>query len=124
MIKIVLLIVFAAAALTAGLWDYLKHYGKHKPTGPHPWMNRPSIYSHIKANIGGNGKLTQKGDALPDEEMVFKPGDVRWISGGMDGAFAHHAGGQEKKKAKKIAALLNGYARTGKFASKLKLYNM
>lgn len=60
-----------------------------------PWdSKRASIYRHILANIDfEDGKLTKAGQTLPDDDVVYKPGDLRWVPGGFDGAFGHHGGG-------------------------------
>lgn len=60
-----------------------------------PWdSGRTSIYRHILANIDPeDGKLTEAGRTLPDDDVVYKPGDLRWVPGGFDGTFGHHGGG-------------------------------
>lgn len=53
-----------------------------------PWdPRRTSIRDHIAAHLGADGRVTEAGQTLPDE-----PDDnrLRWIPGGLDGAFGHH----------------------------------
>lgn len=73
-----------------------------------PWGSRPSIYAHIKAHIiEGKDGLAEGGDRLPDDAEVFEEGGLRWVSGGLDGAFGHHSGGgNEHETAKKVLGLL------------------
>ena len=57
-----------------------------------PWDNRPSIFRHIASHIVTDTKgLTEGGEQLPDDEQVFGAGQLRWVAGGRDGAFGHHA---------------------------------
>src|SRR5262245_50604773 len=55
-----------------------------------PWdAGRPSIYDHIHGLVAeGKNDLF----ALPDDEVVSPPGALRWVAGGLDGAFGHHGG--------------------------------
>ena len=57
-----------------------------------PWGTRPAIYDHVVAHLD-NGRLTQEGDTLPDEPTETDENRLRWVSGGLDGAFGHHGGG-------------------------------
>lgn len=58
-----------------------------------PWGDRPSIYQHILANIRpGEPGLSEKGDLLPDEEIVNAGKQIRWAPGALDGVFGHHSG--------------------------------
>ncbi|MFC9778393.1 limonene hydroxylase [Paenibacillus chitinolyticus] len=50
-----------------------------------PWEGKTSIYSYIKeqgSDIDGT---------LPDDEEFWAGGKLRWVAGGLDGAFGHHA---------------------------------
>lgn len=60
-----------------------------------PWdSGRPSIYRHILTNTDHEtGTLSPSGLTLPDDDVVYKQGDLRWVPGGFDGAFGHHGGG-------------------------------
>lgn len=61
-----------------------------------PWGQRPSIFVHVQKHIvPGKDGLAEGGDSLPDEAEVFEEGGLRWVSGGLDGAFGHHWGGGE-----------------------------
>ncbi len=73
-----------------------------------PWGARPSIYEHIESHIAaGKDGLSEGGDQLPDEAELFEEGALRWVSGGMDGAFGHHgAGGNEQDSAEQVFGLL------------------
>jgi len=61
-----------------------------------PWGDRPSIYQHILANIRpGEPGLGEKGDLLPDEEIVRGGKEIGWAPGALDGVFGHHVGSSE-----------------------------
>ena len=61
-----------------------------------PWGDRPSIYRHILENIRpGEPGLGEKGDLLPDEEIVKGDNQLSWAPGALDGAFGHHGGGAD-----------------------------
>jgi hypothetical protein len=66
-----------------------------------PWKGGVSIYSHVINHISeGRRGLTEGGETLPDEK---NDGEIRWISGGLDGAFGHHVGtGADKGRAKML----------------------
>ena len=56
-----------------------------------PWGDRPSIYRHILENIRpGEPGLGEKGDLLPDDEIVRGGKEIRWAPGAFDGVFGHH----------------------------------
>jgi hypothetical protein len=60
-----------------------------------PWQDAPSIYVHIAKHLSSDGKgLTEDGARLPDEK---DDGGLKWVAGGLDGAFGHHGGGGAKK---------------------------
>jgi len=81
---------------------------------PTPWGDRPSILGHIEAHIHpGRPGLIPGGETLPDEDPV-EEGDVRWVAGGLDGAFGHHGGGgRPKKEARRVFGLLKRALRSG-----------
>lgn len=61
-----------------------------------PWGERPSIYRHILANVrAGEPGLAEKGDLLPDDEIVRGGKEIRWAPGALDGVFGHHVGSSE-----------------------------
>ena len=88
-----------------------------------PWKDYPSIFEHISANINSIGKLTEKGDKLPDEDRRFEDGSLRWVSGGMDGAFGH-LGGENQKIIDEVAELTKKISTGGKLSDKIALYNI
>ncbi len=58
-----------------------------------PWGDRPSLYRHVRAHIRpGKRDLVENGETLPDEALVRSESGLRWVSGGLDGAFGHHVG--------------------------------
>ena len=71
-----------------------------------PWEGNVSIYSHISEHISPGAKgLTEGGHRLPDEK---DDGGIKWVAGGMDGAFGHHGGGgSEKSRAKLLHRALS-----------------
>ncbi len=77
-----------------------------------PWeAERESIYTFIKRHISEEtGKLSVDGDSLPDENRIYKDGGIRWVAGGLDGAFGHHGGaGQAEESAKKLLQALQKF---------------
>lgn len=69
-----------------------------------PWdSSRESIYGYVKRHLAeGQGALARDHDKLPDDETIFKEGDIRWVAGGMDGAFGHHSSGKNDPSVKKL----------------------
>ena len=59
-----------------------------------PWeAERVSIYEHIVSNLEGDDSestLNEKGQTLPDEALLYEEDSIRWVAGGLDGAFGHH----------------------------------
>ncbi|MBM7344437.1 hypothetical protein [Pantoea coffeiphila] len=77
-----------------------KIFGKANPTQstpaglvfPIPWeINRQSIYQYLLPYAKENEPLPEKAQILPDENRL--KGELRWVAGGIDGAFGHHGGG-------------------------------
>lgn len=63
----------------------------------YPWQDQQSIYEHIQNNIDPETDgLLKSGFALPDEQKRFPEGELRWVAGGLDGAFGHHGGGDKE----------------------------
>jgi hypothetical protein len=89
-----------------------------------PWSTRPSIYEHIKSHIvAGETGLSDGGDDLPDDAEVFDEGGLRWVSGGMDGAFGHHGGGDYgQDAAKEVFGLVTSVLKNCTRESVRKLY--
>ena len=88
-----------------------------------PWKDYSSIFEHVKNNIDSTGKLSDNGDKLPDDSRRFKEDELRWVSGGMDGAFGHH-GGSNQKIINKVAKLTKKISTNGKLEDKIELYNL
>lgn len=77
-----------------------------------PWEpEREAIHSFIKRHLSEEtGKLSEDGYALPDENRIYKEGGIRWVAGGLDGAFGHHGGaGQAEESAKKLLGALQRF---------------
>lgn len=90
-----------------------------------PWFHLSSILGHIESNLDKEGKLTEAGNQLPDEERRYKGENIRWVSGGMDGAFGHHGGsGNDENAAKKVADLVKSIAQKNSKSKKVELYNI
>ncbi len=96
---------------------------RNKEISEAPWKDYPCIYEHIKNNIDPTGKLSDAGDKLPDDSRRFKEGDLRWVSGGMDGTFGHHGGGN-RKAVNKIAKLTKKISENGRRKDKIEIYNL
>lgn len=89
------------------------------------WEDDISIYQHISDNLDSqSGRLKESAYKLPDDERRFKPTDLRWVAGGMDGAFGHHSGGQDLEQADEIANLLHNFAKSGSRNSEQRIYNI
>lgn len=71
----------------------------------YPWGETPSIYETIQTKIDEHGRL--KDDVLPDDESYWEGQSIRWVAGGLDGSFGHHAGsGKDEEKFKETLRLL------------------
>lgn len=58
-------------------------------------FGRPSIYEHIRAHVDPEGVgLLEGGEDLPDEDD--RAGELRWVAGGLEGAFYRYAGGGDE----------------------------
>ncbi|KZE73712.1 limonene hydroxylase [Paenibacillus elgii] len=68
----------------------------------YPWAGKPSIYEYIVSALDDQGRFNDAG--LPDDDEYWAGHSVRWVAGGMDGTFSHHAGGQAD--AAKVQALV------------------
>ena len=62
-----------------------------------PWdESRPSIYAFLQDHIQENQTgLPEEAHNLPDEDVLYGEDDIRWVAGGLDGAFGHHGGESE-----------------------------
>jgi hypothetical protein len=90
------------------------------------WPGRIPIYEHVKSHLDETGKrLTEAGDALPDQEIRFKKAGMRWASGARDGAVGHHFGaGSGKRTANKVADLVVRISRGHAHAEQAELYDV
>ena len=74
-----------------GIFD--KFFGKQSNSESQPpsmpWDQHPSIYEHIRANTDSNGKISDNGNKLPDEERINVGSEIRWAAGSMDGVMTH-----------------------------------
>lgn len=76
-----------------------------------PWQaNRTAIYDFL-SSFPADAKLPNAADTLPDH-VEFHAGKEgpRWVSGGLDGAFGHHAGAGEADAAGVIQVLARASA--------------
>ncbi|MEM0997850.1 MAG: hypothetical protein AAGN35_12240 [Bacteroidota bacterium] len=90
-----------------------------------PWYGLRSIYGHLSDHVGEDGKLTEAAMNLPDEERRYSGSNIRWAPGALDGAFGHHAGGQENaEEIKNIVEMVSLIARSDAQAAKVALYEM
>lgn len=81
------------------------------------WEGRPSIYSHIQ----GQGESVD--GSLPDDEEFWSGDKIRWVAGGLDGAFGHHAGpAKMTDEARELVHLLAKQSRKPKNSTRKALY--
>ncbi|MEC0226175.1 hypothetical protein [Paenibacillus alba] len=81
------------------------------------WEGRPSIYS-IMLEQGES-----VGGSLPDDEEFWSGSKLRWVAGGLDGAFGHHAGpGQVTDETRELVHLLAKQSRKPKISIRKTLY--
>lgn len=66
-----------------------------------PWRGGPSILAHVRAHLTHDDRrLSAAGATLPDE---VDDGGLRWVAGGLDGAFGHHVGGgRDRERAERL----------------------
>jgi len=83
-----------------------------------PWSGRPSIYSYIREQ----GESVD--GALPDDEDYWAGSKIRWVAGGLDGAFGHHASPSENTEdIHELIQLLVKHSRKPKSSTRKKLYS-
>jgi hypothetical protein len=117
-----LIIIFVIGVVVMGILSFFTKKTKNIVL---PWKDYPSIFTHIKNNISPEGKLGEAARKLPDDDRRFKPGELRWTAGGIDGAFGHHAGpGKNEQTAAKIAGLINDIAHKGSLKKKAAVYTL
>ncbi|MCY9660966.1 limonene hydroxylase [Paenibacillus chondroitinus] len=81
------------------------------------WEGKTSIYSFIKEQ----GETAA--GALPDDEEFWSGSKLRWVAGGLDGAFGHHAGpGQMTEETRELVHLLAKQSRKPKSSIRKTLY--
>ncbi|CAH1059343.1 limonene hydroxylase [Paenibacillus pseudetheri] len=81
------------------------------------WESRASIYSHIQ----GQGESVD--GSLPDDEEFWSGDKIRWVAGGMDGAFGHHAGAAKMTdEVRELVHLLAKQSRKPKNSTRKALY--
>ena len=67
--------------------------------------NRPPLFSFLQEQIAaGISNLDLNQVSLPDEEHRASSSGVRWVAGGLDGAFGHHGGVGEDEESVKLLA--------------------
>lgn len=81
------------------------------------WEGKTSIYSYIKEQ----GESVD--GSLPDDEEFWSGSKIRWVAGGLDGAFGHHAGpGKVTDEASELAYMLAKQSRKPKNSTRKALY--
>ncbi len=75
---------------------------------PRPWeRGRPSIHDFLAAHMeAGASGMSDGGEALPDEVVFTEDIGMRWVPGGLDGAFGHHAGGGDAQQVEAVFSAL------------------
>ncbi len=65
-----------------------------------PWdQGRVAIYSVLAANYNSdNGRLSDPMIELPDEAVLNNENEIRFIAGGLEGAFGHHSSPEDINK--------------------------
>lgn len=111
------MLAFWSRLFGAGTWEL--------PRSAPPWGERPSIYEHIAVHVEpGTSGLAEGGEALPDDPEVFEKVGLRWVPGGLDGAYGHHAGGASREEvATEIAAALRRVLRRAEADDVAHLYS-
>lgn len=83
------------------------------------WEGKTPIYPYIREQ---GGKVD---GSLPDDEEFWSGGQLRWVAGGLDGAFGHHAGSGKKPDAvRELVDLLAKYSRKPKLSMRKSMYAM
>ncbi len=60
---------------------------------PQPWPNNSvSLHGYIIENLDPETKRLSDTDITLPDEPVPNENQLRWIAGGMEGAFGHHGG--------------------------------
>lgn len=81
------------------------------------WEGRSSIYSYIHEQ--GNSL----DGSLPDDEEFWDGSEIRWVAGGLDGAFGHHAGPDNMTdEVRELVQLLARHTRKPRNATRKVIY--
>lgn len=81
------------------------------------WKGKTSIYSYIR----DQGESVD--GTLPDDEDFWSGSKIRWVAGGLDGAFGHHAGpGEMTDEVQELAQLLAKQTRKPNNSTRKALY--
>jgi hypothetical protein len=91
-----------------------------------PWGDRPSIYEHILKNLRpGEPGLGEKGDLLPDEEIVIAGKGLPWALGALDGVLGHHlANSKDSEAANKVLESLRAFIKKATDERASSLYSL
>lgn len=79
-----------------------------EPTPAPPWdPSRPSIHAFLRAQpLDAAGRLPEEASELPDQDVYFRDSEIRWVSGGMDGAIGHLASSEDDDRPERVFALI------------------
>ena len=121
-----LVLVLGGVAVVVGLLVVFARQKSRSADAVVLWGEGESIYEFISRHlVASTGALSEKAGDLPDEAKRNKPGEVRWVAGGLDGVFGHHGGGaQAEEKASRVALLVAQIARTGAIEAQRELYGL
>lgn len=93
-----------------------------------PWADHVAIFEHISSHTGTDGKLSEEGQTLPDEERKFGEEQIRWAAGAMDGTLSHHSFGggeaEEPKEVSEVSDLIRKIAEENHLDSRIRLYEL
>lgn len=82
-----------------------------------PWAGKPSIYSYIREQ----GESLD--GSLPDDEEFWAGSKLRWVAGGLDGAFGHHAAPDSKTDGvRELVDLMARHSRKPKHLTRKAIY--
>lgn len=117
--------VIAAIALVIGAVLVISRLRSRPVKSSGLWSEGESIYAFIRRNLDESGAIAASAGDLPDETKRTKPGGLRWVAGGLDGAFGHHGGGEQtEKKVAHVSSLIGRIARTGDATAQRELYGL
>jgi hypothetical protein len=104
-----------------GFWSRKKRPPWDPASVTPPWRSSVSIYRHVLEHVEPGGKgLRAGGERLPDET---DDGSIKWVAGGLDGAFGHHAtAGRNTEVAERVGEALRAALADADAASLTALY--